>query len=350
MNEQESEQSKHINDFESKLHDEKLQALLNNLGGLGNDDNNDNNNDNNNEKSNVNSSLNFEDLINYEDLEKTMVEENEEIWQARTNDNILISWHDSLHSIDAGPAIFIAHEFFDALPVNHFEYRPIGWCETLVDVDDSDDTPYHFKLIRGNIATIASAVLDKHCARYNIKPQIGEQISFSPISNEICNDISRWCTQHGGAGFIVDYGSVNPPPWTFQAAKNHKPCELVSMAGEVDISSHVNFSQLKSSIEMDNSGMKCYGPVTQSYFLQGCGIVHRFRHYISDLDNFNGNEDEKEKFIQTFGKIMDIDKLGGHFKVLGFAKESMTVPIGFREPISTKRAKTDDRGIPVYET
>merc|ERR1712154_614352 len=136
--------------------------------------------------------------------------------------------------------------------------------------------------------------------------------------------------------------------------KQHKPANILSKPGEVDISAHVNFNALKHAIESVD-GVKSFGPVTQSYFLQGCGIIERFRQYVkerfdSDPDKESAEKKkEKEDFYNTFAKIMDVDKLGGHFKVLGFAKESMGVPIGFRTPLTEKQAKTDEMGLPVYK-
>ncbi len=35
------------------------------------------------------------------------------------------------------PTIFLAHEFFDALPIHHFALKDRGWCETLIDINDT---------------------------------------------------------------------------------------------------------------------------------------------------------------------------------------------------------------------
>jgi hypothetical protein len=46
-----------------------------------------------------------------------------------------VRWHRSLEEVPRdAPAIFIAHEFFDALPVHQFQKTERGWCERLVDV------------------------------------------------------------------------------------------------------------------------------------------------------------------------------------------------------------------------
>eukprot|EP01083_Nonionella_stella_P024932 68657_1 len=298
--------------------------------------------------------IDFTDLMDFEDLKHETATEEEEIWQARTKDGILVSWHDSLHSIDGSSALFVCHEFFDALPISHFEFRPHGWVETVVDVDDDEDNEEHFKLVRGPVATFASTVLDRQFAAKGIKPSIGQQFSICSEGNEIANHISKWIKQYGGAGFIIDYGSDNIPAWTVQGIKQHKPANILSRPGEVDMSSHVNFNALKSAIESED-GVKAFGPVTQSYFLQGCGIVERFRQYVKDtFDSHADKESEENKksrqdFFDTFAKIMDVDKLGGHFKVMGFGKESIGVPVGFRSPLSEKQARTDEMGLPVYK-
>ncbi len=46
----------------------------------------------------------------------------------------------------------LAHEFFDALPVNIFEYTDNGWCEKLVNVcyDPSKNKNFEFILSEPN--------------------------------------------------------------------------------------------------------------------------------------------------------------------------------------------------------
>merc|ERR1712176_165857 len=208
----------------------------------------------------------------------------------------------------------------------------------------------------GPVATFASTVLDRQFSLKGIKPSIGQQFSICSEGNEIINHIGKWCKQYGGAGFVIDYGSdgTNLPSWTVQGIKEHKPSNFLSKPGEVDISAHVNFSALKSSIE-SVGGVKAFGPVTQSYFLQGCGIIERFRQYIKDKfdsdpeKELEENKKKRQDFYDTFAKIMDVDKLGGHFKVLGFGKESMGMPIGFRTPLTEQQSKTDEMGLPLYK-
>jgi len=66
--------------------------------------------------------------------------------------------------------------------------------------------------------------------------------------------MARWVSKHGGAGFIIDYGNEAPPPWTLQGAKKHKPTNVLSEPGEVDISGHVHFGNLRASIDAVDGG------------------------------------------------------------------------------------------------
>ncbi|KAG2485427.1 hypothetical protein HYH03_015808 [Edaphochlamys debaryana] len=55
-----------------------------------------------------------------------------------------VRWHTTLDSVPAGPgpSLYIAHEFFDALPVHQFVRHPTrGWTEKMVDLEDRDEGP-----------------------------------------------------------------------------------------------------------------------------------------------------------------------------------------------------------------
>lgn len=70
-----------------------------------------------------------------------------------------VHWHRSLDEVpDDRPTVYIAHEFFDALPVHQFQKTERGWLERLVDVA-SDDSPLHLRLVLAPRPTPASKLL-----------------------------------------------------------------------------------------------------------------------------------------------------------------------------------------------
>ena len=67
-----------------------------------------------------------------------------------------VRWHRSLDEVpNDAPAIFILHEFFDALPVHQFQNTDRGWCERLVDIA-SPDSSLHFQMVLSPRGTPAS--------------------------------------------------------------------------------------------------------------------------------------------------------------------------------------------------
>ena len=127
------------------------------------------------------------ELFLSENIEQQMVEEDESVWQGRTNEGILISWHESLLSIEGNaPTLIICNEFFDALPVNHFEWSNVGWVETMVNVHETTDntndenkSQYHFKLQKSTTTpTFAAQVLNKQYKDAGVTPPLGAQIQL----------------------------------------------------------------------------------------------------------------------------------------------------------------------------
>ena len=46
-----------------------------------------------------------------------------------------ISWHDSIDDVPEGPAVILANEYFDVLPIHQVVKRETGWHERVVDLD-----------------------------------------------------------------------------------------------------------------------------------------------------------------------------------------------------------------------
>ena len=47
-----------------------------------------------------------------------------------------ITWHDSIDEVPEGPAVILANEYFDVLPIHQVVKRETGWHERVVDIDD----------------------------------------------------------------------------------------------------------------------------------------------------------------------------------------------------------------------
>jgi NADH dehydrogenase [ubiquinone] 1 alpha subcomplex assembly factor 7 len=61
-----------------------------------------------------------------------------------------VTWHSLLATVPANaPAIYLAHEFLDALPVHQFVKDPQrGWLEVMVDTAEAGEAaPHHLRFV-----------------------------------------------------------------------------------------------------------------------------------------------------------------------------------------------------------
>ena len=171
-----------------------------------------------------------------------------------------ISWHQSMESVPPGPAIILANEFFDALPVRHYIKTARGWCERLVGIDDQN------ALVFGQSSVPEPDI--KIDAAYGSVLEIGAQAQV--LMGELAGRIATG----GGAMLLLDYGHVQTGLGeTLQALKGHEFANPLEDPGEADLTAHVDFAALARAARAKGAGVS--GPVTQGSFLQVLGIAQR---------------------------------------------------------------------------
>ncbi len=180
---------------------------------------------------------------------------------------INIKWHGQFPVLGK-PAIVIANEFFDALPVKQF----VGKTERMV-VNDSERLAFNLPAEDGAIT-------------------------------EICADgkhIMKKISAHASAGVIIDYGYFEPKGIdTLQALKGHQFQHFLENPGEADLTAHVDFEALANAAE------KPVKLQTQRDFLLSFGADVRAR--------ILGVEDDLERLVTP-------EQMGTLFKVLTFGED-----------------------------
>src|SRR6202008_4429347 len=68
--------------------------------------------------------------------------------RALSSTDIPTEWHKSLEQVPPGPAIILANEFFDALPVQQAVMCVDGWHERVVKIDHDDGLQFRYALER----------------------------------------------------------------------------------------------------------------------------------------------------------------------------------------------------------
>lgn len=94
--------------------------------------------------------------LNHTDLKSRVTASTDATTSGSLKQHFDVAWHWSLNQVPStSPAIILAHEFFDALPVHQFKYTPRGWREILVDIDVGEGA-HHFKYVLAPEHTPAS--------------------------------------------------------------------------------------------------------------------------------------------------------------------------------------------------
>jgi NADH dehydrogenase [ubiquinone] 1 alpha subcomplex assembly factor 7 len=176
-----------------------------------------------------------------------------------------VSWHDTIDEVPEGPAIILANEYFDVLPIHQMVKGKTGWHERVIELDDD-----------GHLAFGAGA---EPIPRFDVllPPQVrtapvGAVFEWRPDA-EIMK-IARRVRDQDGAALVIDYGHLRSDTGdTFQAITRHSFADPLEAPGQADVTAHVDFQSLSRAAE--SVGARVHGPVTQSEFLTRLGIETR---------------------------------------------------------------------------
>ncbi|MGX6959768.1 MAG: class I SAM-dependent methyltransferase [Rickettsia endosymbiont of Pentastiridius leporinus] len=224
--------------------------------------------------------------------------------------NLPINWHSSIEDIPKKPTIFIANEFFDAMPIKQYIKVKESWYERIFVVQPVDEKIKYDKIA-------VSKQLQEYLLKTHTEAKDGAVLEKSYKSIEIMKFISEHIEKLGGSGLIIDYGyDINPNTRTryqynstLQAIKNHTYCSIIENIGIADLSSHVDFHALKTVAI--NSKIKAIDTISQRDFLIENGILLRKQTLQDKLDQPQAQLIEKQ-----VDRLISLKEMGSLFKVL----------------------------------
>ena len=225
-----------------------------------------------------------------------------------------ITWIDDIKINNSYPIVFLANEFFDALPIKQFFKRKEGWVERFVNFKDEKNAEFNEQPI--NIKDI-----EKDLSFEISKNQ--EIIEYSPSSFEYLKDISNLIKKYDGGILIIDYGYLNlKMEETLQAIKNHKHSSVLEDIGESDITYKINFNLFKRFIgQFDDLNLII---TNQKKFLTSMGIIQR-AEIISENIPFS----KKTDLFYRIRRLIDEKQMGELFKVMLIKNHKNNFKTGF---------------------
>ena len=154
------------------------------------------------------------------------------------------TWCASFEEVPTGALLLVANEFFDALPIRQFLRVDDVWRERVVGLDAAGELAF------GIGAGMIENLKREPEAALSIHSDATEFLEVRPAAEAIVGEIAGRIARDGGAALIVDYGYVHGGPGgdTLQAVRKHAFADPLSAPGEVDLTAHVDFAAIATSV------------------------------------------------------------------------------------------------------
>lgn len=193
------------------------------------------------------------------------------------------TWHQDTQTLPQGPTIFIANEFFDALPhQQHYQTDSGQWLERLVLWQDSG----------------FSFDAEAHTIRES-----------SPLGQLYAQTLANHLRHHGGAALIIDYGYIEGSGDTLQALRHHRYESPLATPGEIDLTFHVDFQALSQAFMA--AGLATHKITTMGQFLESYGIEARTQQLCQ-----KATPSQQDQLMTAAVRLTSPSHMGTLFKVL----------------------------------
>jgi NADH dehydrogenase [ubiquinone] 1 alpha subcomplex assembly factor 7 len=222
-----------------------------------------------------------------------------------------IAWRGSFAEAPEGPAIILANEFLDALPVRQYERRGGQWRERVVRLNSAGELTFD--------------VADKAEAYLSTEADDGAVIEVGAVAHRFMFDLAARLGKQGGAALFLDYGhAVSGFGDTLQALRAHTPVSPLSEPGECDITAHVDFAAMARSARA--AGATVHGPIDQGDFLRALGVDVRARALGERSPQRAGEIEAARRRLVGKGE----NEMGALFKAMAVANRAIPAPPGFQ--------------------
>jgi SAM-dependent MidA family methyltransferase len=218
-------------------------------------------------------------------------------------------WHARPESLPPGPAIILANEFFDALPIRQFIRRGGAWRERYV--------------ADGGFVELPAAAAP---ARPETAPE-GAIQEHAGAACDLTAALAARLARQGGALLALDYGPAEPGFGdSLQAMAAHGAADPLAAPGSVDITAHVPFAALATAARA--AGAAVHGPLPMGLFLQRLGLIPRAA-ILARAAQQAGRRAEAGLIQSGAARLVAPEAMGRLFKALALCHPALPPPPGF---------------------
>ena len=212
-----------------------------------------------------------------------------------------ILWVKDIENINSYPTLYLANEFFDAIPIKQFFKKKEGWVERFVELKNPKKV--EFKDKKTNIKEIEKNINFEISKNQNV-------IEYSPESFKYLKTICNTIQKNDGGILIIDYGYLNSKMTeTLQAINNHNYSNILENIGDSDITYNINFTLFKKFIIQFHNLNSIV--TNQKQFLTSMGILQR-----AEIISKNISFSKKTDLFYRIRRLIDEKQMGELFKVM----------------------------------
>jgi NADH dehydrogenase [ubiquinone] 1 alpha subcomplex assembly factor 7 len=228
--------------------------------------------------------------------------------------NEKIKWLNSLNELNNFPCIFIANEFFDALPIKQFLKKEKKWHERYVKFTNDKKPEY------------VDIPFDMQKFEKKIKFKISYKqkfIEYSPLSSKYLKTIIKKIQLNNGGVLIIDYAYLEREMKnTLQAVSKHKYCSVLKGFRNSDITYNLSFNLINKIVK--KLGTCSSISTTQKKFLTKLGILDR-----AEILSKNMPFGKKADIYFRIKRLIDENQMGHLFKVMFVTNHKNKFKLGF---------------------
>ena len=242
------------------------------------------------------------------------------IQQSKALADIDVTWHKTVYSLPRHPIIFIANEFFDALPIDQFVQHNENWYKRLICLDPNSSKSKPEFAFTLSPDPKPKEYFPQLLSEFN---KNGTIIEISSESYKIVGEIASRIDNNRGSALIIDYGyeSLSTAD-TLQAIYKKNYSSVLKNSGSSDLTAHVNFKLLVKSANVRD--IKCWGSISQGVFLKRLGIESRAHKLIS-----SATTEQKKSILSACERLISENQMGNLFRVLSISDNKLGPPAGF---------------------
>ncbi len=225
-----------------------------------------------------------------------------------------IKWLPNLKKLNKLPSIFLANEFFDAIPIKQYLKSKNNWFEKYVHLTNKKEAKFIYKKV--NIKKIEKKIsfqfLDKQ-----------KFIEYSPLGLKYLQGIFNSIKKNDGGLLIIDYGYFDKNMKdTLQGIYKKKYSNILENIGKSDITYNLNYYFIKKFAK--NFKELGVNFTSQKKFLINLGINHR-----AEIICKNKTFSEKSDIFYRLKRLIDKKEMGDLFKVMLIKRANNNSRVGF---------------------